>query len=106
LPAAKGRDDRRLIDVTMGELLALIDQAVQRAMGGREADETKVSAKQAAKALKTSEKRVRDWCRDGCPECGEKLPHTMAGDVKGILIYVSQAREWEKRHRGPEGCRD
>jgi hypothetical protein len=90
--------------MTEGDLIALIDAAVQRALEGVRPEESSVSVKVAAKALRTSEKRVRDWCKDGCEECGEPLPSTMAGDERGRMLYVSEARDWMKYHRSAGGC--
>jgi hypothetical protein len=97
-------DNRRLIDVTVGELTALIDAAVQRALEGVRPEESPVSVKVAAKRLGTGEPRVREWCKHGCEECGALLPSTMTGDERGRRLYVSEAREWMQYHRSAGGC--
>jgi hypothetical protein len=100
-----GHDDRRLIDVTVGELRALIAAEVKHVVGSRDTDDSPVSVKAAAKALKTGEGRVRDLCKHGCDECGELLPSTMTSDVRGRLIDLSEARAWYAIHRAAGGCR-
>lgn len=100
-----GRDDRRLIDVTVGELRALIADEVQRAVGERADDDAPVTVKAAAKALTTGEARLRRWCVDGCDECGALLPSGMTGDERGRRIRLTEAREWFAIHRAAGGCR-
>ena len=98
-------DDQRIIDMLKGELRAVIREEIQRALAGKvDDDDAPVSVKTAAKEMGTSEARVRDWCKVGCPDCGALLPSTMAGDERGRKLYVSDAREWMKYHRSAGGC--
>jgi hypothetical protein len=98
-------DDRRLIDVTLGDLRAVFREEIQRALAGKVDDnDAPVRVKAAAKALNTSEPRVREWCTDGCPDCGEPMPSVMTGDERGRSLYLGEAREWMKYHRSAGGC--
>ena len=100
-----GRDDRRLIDVTVDEFIDRLRERGLVSDGNGKTDESLVSAKQFGKLVSFGETRIRHWCREGCEHCGEKLPHVMQGDVKGILICPYKGRAWIEAHRGPEGCR-
>lgn len=67
LPDAPAADDRRLIDVTVGELRRLIAAEVERATGQRTPAEL-FTPEQAGKALGVAGETVRGWARDrGCP---------------------------------------
>ena len=95
-----------LVLTTAPELERLIRKAVAEEAGGRSAvDEKPVSAKQAAKHFGMDDQRLRDWCEHGCDVCGEKMPSMTTSDVRGLKIYLSEAREWLQTHRAPGGCR-
>ena len=82
-----------LIVMTAPEVKHLIAEAVAAAMGGRvDLDEKPLSVRDIAKIYSVDSTRVRAWCDDG-------MPHIRTGDVRGIRIYPSRAREWLEENR-------
>jgi hypothetical protein len=85
-------DDRRLIDVTLGELCALIAAEVQKATAQQE-PEAPLGVKELGKLYGVDEKRVREWMEAG-------MPHIRTGDQRGLRIWPDRARAWLEQNRG------
>lgn len=85
-------DDRRLIDVTVSELRALVREAVAE-VHRRHEPERPMTVKQLAALYGVDPDRVREWVKKG-------MPHFRTGDVRGLRIWPDGARVWLERHRG------
>jgi len=105
LPTATASDDRRLIDVTLGELKAVVAAEVRRLLDGVKPEADWLTVSRAAKKVGASKDTVRDWCKTGCDECGERLPSVMTGDTRGRKIDSTALGSWMAKHRSAEGCR-
>jgi hypothetical protein len=82
-------DDRRLIDVTVGELRALIVSELQRTTE----PERPLAVKEFAALYGVDSKRVYEWTEAG-------MPHIRTGDQRGIRIWPDKARAWLEDNRG------
>lgn len=84
--------DRRLIDVTVGELRDLIAAEVQKATADRE-PERPLTVKEFAAIIGVDTKRVREWIDAG-------MPKIRTGDERGLRIWPDTARAWLEENRG------
>jgi hypothetical protein len=82
-------DDRRLIDVTVGELRALIVSEAQRTTE----PERPLAVKEFAALYGVDSKRVYEWIEAG-------MPCIRTGDQRGIRVWPDKARAWLEKHRG------
>jgi hypothetical protein len=68
LPFADRFDDRRLMDVTLGELRQVIREEIAQALGQREESEEMLTTQQMADRLKKHPDTLCRWAkREGCP---------------------------------------
>ena len=87
---APALDDRRLIDVTLGELRALVREVITETQASE--PEQAITATEFAKLIGTDPRRVRAWYADG-------MPGFMTGDKAGLRIFPSKAQAWLLEHR-------
>jgi len=85
-------DDRRLIDVTAGELVEMVVERLMQRLGDQEL-EAPLGVKEFGRLYGVDEKRVREWIADG-------MPCIRTGDQRGIRIWPDKARAWLEVNRG------
>lgn len=86
-----GRDNRRLIDVTLGELRSLLAHEMRRTSAPEV--ERACTVKEIAAQYGVDSKRVYEWVEEG-------MPRIRTGNQRGIRIWPNQARAWLEEHRG------
>jgi len=92
LPVPKARDDRRLVDVTMDEIVsAVIDRFLQ--VVDRDPDPEVLTTQQLCERFHVSKDTVYKWVEQGCP-------HFRVG-VKDYRFRFDQVLAW-KEERGDE----
>ena len=84
------RDERRLVDMTWGELRALLDE---RDAAKRPIDEKPLKPTEFGELMGVAEKRVQEWCEQG-------MPFMPTGDVRGKRILPSRAFPWLEANHG------
>ena len=85
-------DDRRLVDMTWGELRLLVTTEMRRLVRISE-DEQLPTAKEFAKMMRVTEKRVHEWCERG-------MPYIPTGNTRGKRIRLGRAFAWLEQHDG------
>jgi hypothetical protein len=85
-------DDRRLIDVTAGELVEMVVERLMQRLGDQE-PEAPLGVKAFAALYGVDSKRVYEWIEDG-------MPCIRTGDQRGIRIWPDKARAWSEVNRG------
>ena len=83
-------DDRRLIDVTLGELLDLV---VERLRHMSPPEEALLKPTEFAKLVRVDEHRVHEWIAQG-------MPYIATGDIRGKRIRLSTALPWLEQNDG------
>jgi hypothetical protein len=89
-------DDRRLIDVTVGEVVdAVMARLRDEGLGQGDAQAKPLDVNGLMEHYGVSDDQVYAWRRDG-------MPSFLTGDVKGLRAYVSDVDDWlkERKSRG------
>jgi hypothetical protein len=84
------RNERRLVDMTWGELRALIAEMISTS---RPPDEKPLKPTEFGELMGVAEKRVQEWCEQG-------MPYMPTGDVRGKRIRPSKAMAWLEENHG------
>ena len=84
------RDERRLVDMTWGELRMLIAEMIATSAPP---DEKPLKPTEFGELMGVAEKRVQEWCDRG-------MPFMPTGDVRGKRIRPCKAMDWLEEHRG------